>query len=892
MAGSRGPKDGSRTVNRPLEEAFSLVAEREVSVLSLEVFDMLLWRRIADPVARLTLLGQELRDRGVLRGDVDPELFARVRTAAETRARKRQDEADAASVTLRGIYEHFPGPLLAASGARELAVETEVELERDLLVPDLDVLELVAAAREREMVIVTVSDTCLSEDQLRSVLDQPLLGEAPLQAMFLSTSYGVGKAGGLFSHVLEKLGRQPEEILHLGPKRQGDVAAPQRLGLRALQVETRPEALAKIIEREQRYLPSSPAGDPGLGLTALRGRVLQRKDEQGLPEGLRPYWRFGAGVVGPVLTGFAEWVHARCEQEGAGQVLCVMREGELLAKVIDVAGAYLPNPVVAERLWLSRQVCTRAAIVHGSREELQGLLAGRRRLPLVAEFCEMLDIEVSASPVLRDHADERLDDPRVASAVLDELSSDPQLRSHIVASARLLRQRLVRYVVERLPAHGAPLVLVDLGWGGTIQAQLERLLRLEGVELAVAGLYLMTNPLALDRLLDGVRLQGFLGDLGEPRSTLTPVLRSPEFLEQLCMPAQGSQVDLAPDLTPVLGEWNEPPEQADQRDAVQRGVLAFQREWARYRAALPQRLTPLSDATEPVLRAILARAVAEPTFEEASALGRWMHDENFGSNASESLLTSWAANAVRYLDPVTLLALPMTELYWPFGLAAVHDEHLAAALASIATGRLEPEVVSSTVELGDFEIYFDNGFGYGEEWKVAVTPKRNRYGLSLVRTTVAADVVKSVRLDPAKFPCVLRFDWLAFHCWAEGAAGPLTVLLQTPEDFERLSLRNCSRLAPKVVLVEGTDPQLVFDAESALGGRVYRVDVECAYAALPTSPPAPPVTASIRRDARDRLNRGKRLVRMLEYQSGLPLGTPLRAAWRLARRELGRLPGR
>ncbi len=885
-AGSAGAEGGAalRTKNPRLREAFDVLANRDISVLSLEIFDTLLWHRIANPVARLALLGQELRHRGVLRGDVEPQLFAQVRRAAETRARKQQADTKTASVTLRTIYEHFPRALLAHPEGWKLAVETEVSVERELLVPDLDVLALLAAAHERDVLIVAVSDTCLSEDQLRSVLDHPALGWPPIEALFLSTTYGVDKAGGLFSVVPAKLGRQPEEILHLGPERHNDVILPQRAGLRALQIGAQPQALAKIVEREQRYLAAWPGEDPDFGLTALRSKVLQGMEEHGLRETLRPYWRFGATVLGPVLTGFAEWVHMQCEQEGAGQVLCVMREGELLAKLIDLAGAYVPTPVVAERLWLSRQVCRRASIVHGSREELEGLLAGRRRLPVVAEFCEMLGVEVTASPVLSEHAQERLEDPRVRSAVFGVLAGDPQLRSGIVASAGLLRRRLVRYVVERVPSGGAPLVLVDLGWGGTIQGQLQQLLRLEGVETAVAGLYLATNPLALDRLLDGVPLEGFLGNFGEPTPTLTPILRSPEFLEQVCMPRQGSQLDLSPDLTPILGEWTEPTEQADQRDAVQQGVLAFQREWARYRRTLPDRLIPLSNGAHSVLRAILARAIVEPTFEEASALGRWVHDENFGSASSESLLTSWAAHALRYLDPATLVALPMTELYWPFGLAAVHDEHLAAAMASIATGQLEPEVMSSKVETGDFEVYFDNGFGYGEDWKVALTPTRNRYGLSLVRTTVAADVVRSVRLDPAKVPCVLRFDWVNFHCWAEGSERPLTVRLHTPEDFERLTLRNCSQLAPKVILVEGADPQLIFDPAAAVGGRVYRVDVECAYAALPTSPPGPAVTASARRKVRDRLNRGKRLVRMLEYHLGLPLGMPLRTVWRLARR--------
>ena len=53
----------------------------------------------------------------------------------------------------------------------------------------------------------------------------------------------------------------------------------------------------------------------------------------------------------------------------------------------------------------------------------------------------------------------------------------------------------------------------------------------------------------------------------------------------------------------------------------------------------------------------------------------------------------------------------------------------------------------SVVEAGDFEVYYDNGFGFGEEWKQKLESKRNRFGLSYVRATVRADEVRGVRIE-------------------------------------------------------------------------------------------------------------------------------------------------
>ena len=64
-------------------------------------------------------------------------------------------------------------------------------------------------------------------------------------------------------------------------------------------------------------------------------------------------WRYGAAVVGPVLTGFAEWVVDNAEQNGTDVVWCPMREGELLSALINNAARARGRKVEARPLWLA-----------------------------------------------------------------------------------------------------------------------------------------------------------------------------------------------------------------------------------------------------------------------------------------------------------------------------------------------------------------------------------------------------------------------------------------------------------------------------------------------------------------------------------------------------------
>jgi hypothetical protein len=424
--------------------------------------------------------------------------------------------------------------------------------------------------------------------------------------------------------------------------------------------------------------------------------------------------------------------------------------------------------------------------------------------------------------------------------------------------------------LRRQAAGQQRVVLVDLGWGGTIQSLLHQLLhreaRVNGADDApLHGLYLVTQELALQRALDGLELYGFLGGFGVPGPAVRSIMRSPEILEQVCMPDVGSQVGLSADLEPVLGgAVDERIPQAAYRAAVQAGIRAFQREWARYAVLMPDRRARL---TTPELReqllAQVTRALVSPTEHEATVFGAWIHDENFGSHGSDLLVGGpETARAFRHMEPRDVVATPMAEVYWPFGLAALEDEHLAASIEAMTTGRLAPEAFYSVVEAGDFDVYYDNGFGFGEGWKVTLESKRNRFGLSYARTTVRADEVRGVRLDPAAAPCILRVDWIALTCSMRGRAEPARLVFDSPEALDRFVVRGASPLRPKLYVIDGTDPQFELDLRRALGESPYEVTVECAYAILPSAPPGTPVrreapkSQSVKRFARQMENRG------------------------------------
>src|ERR1700709_2491474 len=200
----------------------------------------------------------------------------------------------------------------------------------------------------------------------------------------------------------------------------------------------------------------------------------------------------------------------------------------------------------------------------------------RRRAPTARQLAEQLGVPIHDVPALADMVDLRLDTPGVATTALEAISAEPQVRGPSVVRAARARERLLRYLDGQLPESGLAMV-VDLGWGGTIQTLLSRVLRSSGRDLHLVGLYLATNSTALHRRLDGFEMEGYLASAGEPARPFAPVMRSPEILEQLCMPDFGSLVGFDERLNPLTSDARMSRTQAAQKAAAQAGVRAFHR---------------------------------------------------------------------------------------------------------------------------------------------------------------------------------------------------------------------------------------------------------------------------------------------------------------------------
>ncbi|HVJ01380.1 MAG TPA: HAD family hydrolase, partial [Sphingomonas sp.] len=634
-----------------------------IAALSLDCFDTLLWR---DTHAPRDLFGAL------------PEMTVAQRGWAEDRARNavalRHKRLE---VTIGEIYrELLPN---GSEAERAAAVQRELDAEAAHCFAFAPTVALMREARARGLQVFIVSDTYLDADQLGRLIAAAAGNEvaALIDRIFCSSAYGVPKAKGLYGHVLRELDIAPEAILHIGDNKSADVDGVAPFGVQTLHLRQFGEAAEQRLRLEAAV---SAMLHPNVAETAVTHQPHRATVAAGEPAIDDAAEAFGFSTLGPVLHAFDRWLAAEAEAlqaRNGGRVhwLFLMRDGHLPRLVHQVVGNAAPGHAIE----ISRFTATAASF----RDE-----------EAIARFLE-LEFETD----LRVLAKQLLLPPAETAAILKDLPA----KDRILAFARAIRTpaRVARIVknsqayAERLAAHvrgmvdpapGDTLMLVDLGYNGTVQNEVEPVLRrLLGVE--VAGRYLLLR----EQFRTGFDKRGFLDDRHYDGDLLEALASNVAVLEQTCTAAQGSVVDYAPDGTPIRRNTSIKGRQSLVRDRIQSGCLRFVREQraAAIRAVQPDELTQWRRGAA----AVLARLMFLPQAHELAVVGQFEHDVNLGVD-----------NTVPLFDPaVAQRGLRQRGLFYMKGAhrmylpAELQGEGLAIKLALLAHKRF-----GLTLKFNDF----------------------------------------------------------------------------------------------------------------------------------------------------------------------------------------------
>lgn len=472
-------------------------AVADCDVVSFDLFDTLVDRPFYAPHELFLNLQEKVRH--IVR---DPSLeFHKLRRYAEHRARQISSLEE---VTIEEIYDVF----CAISGVDRTIIpkliELEFEAEMKYCRPRACGRAFYEYVREQGRGIVVTSDFYFGESHLRQLLDK--MGYANISKVFVSADFRLSKKhGGIFREVLKALPVPSNKILHVGDNLESDVKNANKYGFKSYLT---PKAMENLKGQTvaSRYWTSLfdrvvfPTVESQIGQSVFFGISARRyfddssKSDVASLGGGDPT-RLGYFVLGPLVFAFTQWLVEQLRQRKVNSVNFLSRDGRLFYEAYRVFCRYSTNLPMPRYVLSSRRAYGLAAVFDVT--DAQELISiPFEPCPLKEIFRTRFDIEL-----------DRLNCPEEQLSLAGFAALDAKVHpvhdlmrlKRLVALLWPLLERIASQERTALNAYlndigmlsEKNLAVVDIGYAGTLQAYLEKILNRD-----VAGYYFITHAKA------------------------------------------------------------------------------------------------------------------------------------------------------------------------------------------------------------------------------------------------------------------------------------------------------------------------------------------------------------------------------------------------------------
>lgn len=456
---------------------------QQIKIIGFDLFDTLIIRPLLEPETIKRIVSQRS----------DPEIgkqYLKLRPLAESQARQEKK----ADVNLDEIYEQLAKISNISEKDLNKLWTLEQQIEMNIARPRLDGLKLFREAIASGVHTIIISDTFLKKDFLEDLLQKNDIKN--YQALFISNDIGLRKdSGKLFDHILDKYSISPKNLLMIGDNEHSDLQLPMNKGIPTIHL-MKPVEIAHGLPRFKNFIDcynrNGEINDEiTLGL-AIQKKIPQIDIQKAKSNGIVKMTPFEIGYVynGPFLLGFSQWLIEQSKIDSIDHLYFLSREGKIMKKVFDVWSQDIIDAPKSSYLELSRRAISVATITDIEdiykiakkiyfRNKLVKFLHTRFGIELDDEEWNIIEKELNFS---RNSEIEIYDGDIIEiTPLLNYLYHKILKRAHFELPA------LKKYLIESGLYENKKIAVVDIGFSGTIQGHLNKLLPKK-----VDGYYLMT----------------------------------------------------------------------------------------------------------------------------------------------------------------------------------------------------------------------------------------------------------------------------------------------------------------------------------------------------------------------------------------------------------------
>lgn len=320
--------DGPEATKRGIEPAYRFACGLfKYDVISFDIFDTLILRRLHEPKAVFALVGEKL---GIFN-------FFGIRSNAEAEVREENFVLrKSRECTLGEIYERVE---YYTGIDAELGMKTELEVEYDMCCANPYMYEVFQILLSQGKTIYITSNMYLPKQVMIGLLEK--CGYYGMADVLVSCDYHCSKTNGALFKILRSKLPPKASVVHIGDNMATDI-----IPAKAEKIDTRYYAACRDLGTPHRTRGISPLIASAYFATVNNRLHCGVHDEKELSI----FWEHGFVYGGLWALGYANYIHENALKKGITKVLFLARDGYVFYKVFKM----LFCDVEAEYIYWSR----------------------------------------------------------------------------------------------------------------------------------------------------------------------------------------------------------------------------------------------------------------------------------------------------------------------------------------------------------------------------------------------------------------------------------------------------------------------------------------------------------------------------------------------------------
>jgi len=599
---------------------------QNVDVVSFDIFDTLLHRKLAAPIDLFELIRSFLLSKDIMfeHHDVITD-FPNLRRLSEKTARENHVYLNGgdAEITFEEIYQVFKDITEISQEHTDYIKKVELYLESLILYRSSEGYRLYKLAIDSGKRIYYISDMYLPVDYIRELLINNGYQVIDSEQIYISGEHRISKhSGKLFDFFLAKNSFDGRKCLHVGDNHYSDIV----------------QASAKNIKThfadwsfvDNRYKPKKCHINDYVAHSVISSINLPQH-QQFLPE--TEYEMLGYQIWGPLLFGYMSWMVRELQAGSIDKVLFFARDARF---IMELYNQYFRNNIPSDYVYLSRASLIPLSFTDWTMHRVWKVFSGRTTRS-IKEIFELLRIDISLfMNDLRQMGFETIEEIITPDSYQRLHLIINKLYFQIMKKSSELRKEYQSYF-RNLVADGSKIALIDIGWGGNIQSMFLRTLADDWVSKSYFGLYLGTFDETKENISPYVNMKGWLTSNGEPEE-IKKILQNGgvELLEFVLTTDHGSTLSYKKQkgkIIPCLENHETEEGYANKALSVQAGIRKFFEE---YKFLLND--FSMDSLVSSVWANPFLELVNNPTERQIELLASLSHSDTAGRNSSRSEL--------------------------------------------------------------------------------------------------------------------------------------------------------------------------------------------------------------------------------------------------------------